>query len=216
MNTAAEASAVSIVNGEDLNCGNTFQDYCKEAIEKGYMQEADLDTALVRVFEARFSVGEFDNASNVPWRSISDDVLDCEEHRQLAYKAAQEAIVLLKNDNNILPLDKTKSVAVIGPFGNTITLGGYSGSPTALTTPFGGIAEKIGYVVNDGTIQFEDCEEQSVPSDSKRLTHEANGSAGNLGYIFNGDWVAFNDINLGEENQELTFIRVPRTTMRPL
>ena len=41
---------------------NTFQDYCKEAIEKGYMQEADLDTALVRVFEARFSVGEFDNA----------------------------------------------------------------------------------------------------------------------------------------------------------
>ena len=198
VNTAAEASAVSIVNGEDLNCGNTFQDYCKEAIEKGYMQEADLDTALVRVFEARFSVGEFDNASNVPWRSISDDVLDCEEHRQLAYKAAQEAIVLLKNNNNILPLDKTKSVAVIGPFGNTITLGGYSGSPTALTTPFGGIAEKIGYVVNDGTIQFEDCEEQSVPSDSKRLTHEANGSAGNLGYIFNGDWVAFNDINLGE------------------
>ena len=75
---------------------------------------------------------------------------------------------MLKNDNNILPLDKTKSVAVIGPFGNTITLGGYSGSPTALTTPFGGIAEKIGYVVNDGTIQFEDCEEQSVPSDSKR------------------------------------------------
>ena len=53
-------------------------------------------------------------------------------------------------------------------------------------------------MVNDGTIQFEDCEEQSVPSDSKRLTHEANGSAGNLGYIFNGDWVAFNDINLGE------------------
>jgi beta-glucosidase len=197
VNTAAEASAVSMVNGEDLNCGTTFQNYCKEAIEKGYMQEADLDSALVRVFEARFSVGEFDNASNVPWRNISEDVLDCEKHRQLTYKAAQEAIVLLKNNNNILPLDKTKSVAVIGPFGNTITLGGYSGSPTELTTPLDGIAEKMGYEISDGTVQFEDCEEQSVPSGSKRLTHEANGSAGNLGYIYNDDWVAFNNINFG-------------------
>lgn len=195
--TAAEASAVSMINGEDLNCGNTFQDYCKEAIEKGYMKEADLDSALVRVFEARFSVGEFDNAANVSWKSISNDVLNCEAHQQLAYKAAQEAIVLLKNHNNILPLDKSKSVAIIGPFGNTVTLGGYSGSPTALTTPLEGIAEKIGYVINDGTVQFEDCDEQSVPSGDKRLTHEANGSAGNLGYIFNNDWIAFNTVNFG-------------------
>lgn len=196
--TGAEASAVSMTNGEDLNCGNTFQEYCKEAIEKGYMKEADLDSALVRVFEARFSVGEFDNASNVVWRSIPNDVLDCEEHQKLAYKAAQEAIVLLKNDHNFLPLDKSKKVAVIGPFGNITTLGGYSGSPSELTTPLEGIAEKMGYVVNDGTVQFEDCKEQSVASSDKRLTHEANGSSGNLGYIYNNDWIAFDDIDFGE------------------
>lgn len=196
--TGAEASAVSMVNGEDLNCGTTFQTYCKEAIDKGYMTETDLDTALVRVFEARFSVGEFDDASIVPWRSISDNVLNCEAHQELAYKAAQEAIVLLKNENNFLPLDKNKSIAVIGPFANTVILGGYSGSPTVLSTPLGAIADKIGYVVNDGTVQFEDCDEQSIPTGSKRLTHEANGSAGNLGYIYNGDWVAFNEVNFGD------------------
>ncbi len=196
--TGAEASAVSMKNGEDLNCGDTFQEFCKEAIEKGYMTEADLDTALVRVMEARFSVGEFDNPANVPWTSIPDDVLDCQEHRDLAYKAAQEAIVLLKNDNNFLPLSKEKSVAIIGPLGNTISLGGYSGSPIDLTTVLEGVAAKIGFAYSDGMIQFEDCDEQSVESGSKRLTHESNGSAGNLGFIYANDWVAFNDVDFGD------------------
>ena len=196
--TAAEASGKAIVAGEDLNCGSTFQDACKEAIEKGYMTEADLDSALVRVFEARFSVGEFDAKSDVEWTSVDASKLDCMEHRDLAYKAAQEAIVLLKNEGNFLPLSKEKSVAVIGPFGNTTVLGGYSGSPVDLTTPFEGIAAKVGYVINDGTIQFEDNDGQNTPSGSKRLTHEANGSAGNVGYIFSGDWLSYNNINFGE------------------
>lgn len=195
--TAAEASGVSMRNGEDLNCGSTFQDACKEAIEKNYLTEAELDTALTRVLEARFSVGEFDDASLVGYRNTPDSVLNSWTHKQLAYRAAQEAIVLLKNDNHLLPLDKTKSVAVIGPLGNIVSLGGYSGSPTDLTTPLSGIAAKIGYTINDGTVQFEDCTEQSTASASKRLTHESNGSAGNLGYVYSGDWVAFSNINLG-------------------
>ena len=195
--TGAEASAVSMVNGEDLNCGDTFQEYCKEAIEKGLMTEADLDRALTRVLAARFSVGEFDPASSVRWTGVSSDLLNCEAHQKLALKAAQEAIVLLKNDNGFLPLNKDKSVAIIGPQGNTVILGGYSGSPTALTTILEGVASKLDYVYDDGTVQFEDCTEQSVPSGNKRLTHEANGSSGNLGYIFNNDWVAFENVHFG-------------------
>ncbi len=202
--TGAEASAVSMKNGEDLNCGDTFQLYCKEAIEKGLMTEADLDLALTRVLAARFSVGEFDTKSNVSWTSVPASKLNCEEHQQLALKAAREAIVLLKNENNFLPLDRNKTVAVIGPLGNTVTLGGYSGSPTALSTPFEGIAAKLDYVVNDGTVQFEDCDLQSVPTGSKRLTHEANGSAGNLGYIYNNDWVGFSEVHLGSNCTKLT------------
>ena len=199
----AEASAVSMVNGEDLNCGDTFQLFCKEAIEKGLMTEADLDRALTRVLAARFSVGEFDAKGNVSWTSVPSSRLNCDEHKELALKAAREAIVLLKNKDNFLPLDPSKTVAVIGPQGNTITLGGYSGSPTELTTLLEGIAAKHNYEINDGTVQFEDCDEQSVPSGSKRLTHEANGSAGNLGYIFDGDWVAFNDVNFGAGRSRL-------------
>lgn len=195
--TGAEASAVSMKNGEDLNCGDTFQEFCKEAIEKGLMTEADLDLALTRVLAARFSVGEFDSRANVSWTSVPSSLLDCEAHRELALRAAREAIVLLKNDNNFLPLDRNKTVAVIGPLGNTVSLGGYSGSPVNLSTVLEGIAAKMDYEINDGTVQFEDCDEQSVPSGNKRLTHEANGSAGNLGYIFNNDWVAFNEVNFG-------------------
>lgn len=203
VSTGAEASAVSMRNGEDLNCGDTFQQFCKEAIEKGLMTEADLDRALTRVFAARFSVGEFDKKGNVSWTSIPSSKLNCAEHQELALTAAREAIVLLKNDGGLLPLDRSKTVAVIGPLANTVSLGGYSGSPTELSTPFEGIAGKLGYEASDGTVQFEDCDLQSVPSGNKRLTHEANGSAGNLGYIFNNDWVGFTDVHLGSNCTKL-------------
>lgn len=201
--TGEEASAVSMKNGEDLNCGDTFQLFCKSAIDKGLMTEADLDRALTRVLAARFSVGEFDSKSNVSWTGVASSKLDCQAHRDLALEAARKSIVLLKNDNNFLPLKPTQSVAVIGPLGNTVSLGGYSGSPIDLTTPLEGIAAKMNYVINDGTVQFEDCTEQSIASGSKRLTHEANGSGGNLGYIFNNDWVAFNDVNFGAGRTKL-------------
>lgn len=197
VSTPAEASAVSMKNGEDLNCGTTFQDYCKEAIEKGLMTETELDSALTRVFEARFSVGEFDDAALVPWRSMAASKLDCQEHRDLAYRAAQETIVLLKNNGSFLPLSKDKSVAVIGPLGNTVSLGGYSGSPVDVTSPLEGIAAKIGYTINDGTIQCEDFTGSNVPSSSKRLSIEANGSSGNVGYIYAGDWISFDNVDFG-------------------
>ena len=196
--TAPEAVAVSLINGEDLNCGTTFQLYARQAIEKGLMTEADIDTALTRVLAARFSTGEFDAPANVSWTAVPASRLNCEEHQQLALESARQSIVLLKNENDFLPLSKEKTVAVIGPLANIVSLGGYSGSPTALSTPFGGIADKLGYVYTDGTVQFEDCDLQSVATGSKRLTHEANGSSGNLGYIYNNDWVGFSDVELGQ------------------
>lgn len=202
--TGAEAVAVSIKNGEDLNCGTTFQLYAREALDKGLMTEAELDTALTRVLAARFSVGEFDAKSDVKWTSVASSKLDCDEHRALALKAAREAVVLLKNEGGFLPLSPEKTVAVIGPLANTVILGGYSGSPVDLTTPFEGIAAKLGYKASDGTVQFEDTEEQSVASGSKRLTHEANGSGGNLGYIYNNDWVAFDGVDFGKGCSRLT------------
>lgn len=142
--TAAEASGRAMAAGEDLNCGSTFQSACKEAIQRGFLTEAQLDTALVRVLEARFSLGEFDDKSDVEWTQIDSSVLDSQAHRDLALKAAHESIVLLKNDG-ILPLSKKLGkIAVIGPLADTMNLGGYSGSPVDTTTIVEGIAGKLG------------------------------------------------------------------------
>ena len=89
VSTGAEASGVAMRNGEDLNCGSTFQQYCKEAIQKGYLTETELDTALVRVLEARFSVGEFDGPSEVRWQLTPDTMLNC-QHRPGKHRAAEE------------------------------------------------------------------------------------------------------------------------------
>ena len=201
--TGAEASGIAMRNGEDLNCGSTFQDYCKEAISKGYLTEAELDTALVRVFEARFSVGEFDSNADVVWRQTPDSLLNCHRHQQLALKAAHESIVLLKNDQGFLPLTPGKTVCVIGPLARTISLGGYTGSPTILTTPLDGIAAKMGVSSSDGRMEFEDCDGMSTHGNN-HLVIEANGSAGNLGYIHNGDWVSFSEIDFGEGKSKLS------------
>ena len=210
VSTAAEASGIAMRNGEDLNCGNTFQDYCKEAIQKGFLTEAELDTALVRVLEARFSVGEFDSRSEVKWQQTPDSMLNCQKHKDLALKAARESIVLLKNETPeegeskpLLPLSTDQTVCVIGPFARTVTLGGYSGSPTDLTTPLDGIAAKMGVSSSDGRIEFEDCDGMCAHG-TNHLVVEANGSAGNLGYIHSGDWVSFSGIHFGEGVSKLT------------
>ena len=211
VSTAAEASGIAMRNGEDLNCGSTFQDYCKEAIQKGYLTEAQLDTALVRVLESRFSVGEFDTRTQVKWQQTPDSLLNCHKHKQLALKAAQESIVLLKNEAPaegqapLLPLRKDQTVCVIGPMARTVSLGGYSGSPTDLTTPLDGIAAKMGVSGSDGRIEFEDCDGMiSGGGSNNHLVKEANGSGGNLGYIHNNDWVSFSEINFGNGVSKLT------------
>lgn len=195
--TGEEASAAAITNGMDLNCGDTFQKFCKSAIEKELMTEKDLDLALTRVLAARFSVGEFDNPAHVSWTSVPAAKLDCSDHRALALKAARESIVLLKNDNDFLPLSKDKTVAVIGPLASILSLGGYSGTASEYTTPLQGICDKLDFQIANNTLEFENCDEQNVESGSKRLTHETNGSSGNLGYIFNNDWIAFNEVDFG-------------------
>ncbi|MBQ9357191.1 MAG: glycoside hydrolase family 3 C-terminal domain-containing protein [Prevotella sp.] len=209
--TAAQASGIAMRNGEDLNCGSTFQEYCKDAIQGGYLTEAELDTALVRVLEARFSVGEFDSRALVSWQNTPDSLLNCQRHQQLALRAAQESIVLLKNSPvaegqaPLLPLRPDQTVCVIGPFASTVTLGGYSGSPTVLTTPLQGIAQKMGVSSSDGRVEFESCDGMiSGGGANNHLIREANGSGGNLGYIRNNDWISFSELDFGSGVTKLT------------
>ena len=95
--TAPEAAAVAVKSGTDLNCGKVYSSDLIEAVKKGYLSENDIDTAVKRLFTARFKLGMFDPPEKVPYSKITIHDNDTKEHRQLALKTAQESIVLLKN-----------------------------------------------------------------------------------------------------------------------
>ncbi len=140
-----EAAALAIKSGVDLECGDVFS-ALDIAVEKKLITEAELDTAIKRLFAARFKLGFFDNAANQPYTNIPYSVVESNAHKRLSLQAAQKSIVLLKNDNNILPLKKTlKTMAVIGPNANDaeVMLANYHGYPSDVVTPLEGLQKKL-------------------------------------------------------------------------
>jgi beta-glucosidase len=145
LKTAEEASALAVKRGTDLECGDSYKALVN-AVKQGLISEAEIDRAVKRLFEARFRLGMFDPPQMVPYAKIPFSANDSSEHRQLALDAARESIVLLKNENNTLPLRKDlKSIAVIGPNADEIQvlLGNYNGQPSRATTPLAGIRQRV-------------------------------------------------------------------------
>lgn len=137
----AESAALGIKMGCDHECGNTYQ-YLPEAIERGLITEAEIDRCLTRSLTTRFRLGLFDPPEQVPYASIPATVIGSETHRQLAHDAAVKSIVLLKNQDNILPLpDTIRYVHIVGPTATDVNciLGNYNGLSDRLTTLLEGI-----------------------------------------------------------------------------
>ena len=144
-NDAAESAALALQRGCDLGCDHVFNEI-PEAIRRGLITEADVDRALERTLGTRFKLGMFDPPEKVPFTSISPDVVACDEHRQLAYRTATEAVVLLKNKNNILPIKpSTKKIFVTGPTATSVEvlLGNYYGFNDQMITLLEGITGRI-------------------------------------------------------------------------
>ena len=144
--TAPEAAALSVKSGTDLECGTVYETALLEAVKMGLLDEKEIDVAVKRLFTARFRLGMFDPPEIVKYNLISKEEIDSKEHRQLSVRAAQESIVLLKNENNLLPLKKNlKRIAVIGPTADSYTmlLGNYNGTPSRYVTPLQGIKNKM-------------------------------------------------------------------------
>ena len=145
VSTAAEAAALAVKHGCDLNCGSTYPALL-EAVKQGLISEAEIDLAVTRLFTARFRLGMFDPPEQVPFAQIPDEVIDSPQHQALARQAARESIVLLKNQDNLLPLSKEiRSIAVVGPNANhlSVLLGNYNGTPAKAVTPLEGIRKKL-------------------------------------------------------------------------
>jgi beta-glucosidase len=145
VDTAAEAAAMALKSGTDLDCGTLVYPYLVEAVEKGYITEDEVDVSLKRLFEARFRLGMFDPAERVEYQNIPYSVVDSEEHRELALKVTRESMVLLKNDG-VLPFSKDiRKIAVIGPNADQemVLLGNYNGIPSEIVTPLEGIQAAV-------------------------------------------------------------------------
>src|SRR5262249_39258153 len=137
--------AISVKAGTDLSCGGEYRSLAL-AVKKGLISEAEVDTSLKRLMTARFRLGMFDPPEMVPYARIPFSENDTPAHRELALKAARESIVLLKNENNTLPLKKDlKTLAVIGPNADAaeVLLGNYNGQPSKSVTPLAGIRNKV-------------------------------------------------------------------------
>jgi beta-glucosidase len=140
------AVADAIRRGTDLDTGS-FSFYADKALQQGLLTEGDIDQALRRILRVRFRLGEFDPPAMVPYKAISPSVIDSAEHRQLALRVAREAIVLLKNENDLLPLDRNtiRTVAVIGPMAAQITRGAqYTGMSSSFPSNLDAVRRKLG------------------------------------------------------------------------
>jgi len=115
-----------------------------EQIKAGRIAEATVDQAVAHVLREKFLTGLFDHPYVDP--DYAEQITNSPEHQHLALKAAQEAIILLKNRNNLLPLEKTtyKRIAVIGPNAADVHLGGYSNNPGRGVSVLQGIRDKVG------------------------------------------------------------------------
>ncbi|WP_243349199.1 xylan 1,4-beta-xylosidase [Parabacteroides sp. FAFU027] len=141
------AASKAVLSGTDVECGWGYAfKKLPQSIDKGLIDEKEIDKSLTRVLAGRFDLGEMDNDSIVPWSRIPMSVVDCQQHKDIALRMAQESMVLLQNKNNILPLSKSvKKIAVIGPNADDkpMLLGNYNGFPSSITTILDGVKSKL-------------------------------------------------------------------------
>lgn len=183
--TAVEAAALAVKNGCELNCGRVYAALV-DAVAQGLIDEATIDQAVTRLFQARFQLGMFDPPHMVPYTQIPFDVINSPKHQALTHQAARESIVLLKNEGGLLPLSKDiRSLAVIGPNADSlqILLGNYNGTPATAVTPLAGIRDKVspetiiyhahGCALADGMPLL-----QTIPTTYLRPNRKATGETG--------------------------------------
>ena len=139
---AAAAAAAAVHAGVDTECGQAYR-YIPEAVERGLLDEKDLDRNLIRLFTARYRLGEMDDISL--WDHLPNSIVEGPEHLALSRKMAQESMVLLQNKGGILPLDPGVRIALVGPNGDDgeMQWGNYNPVPNKTVTLYAALKERF-------------------------------------------------------------------------
>ncbi len=147
---SVEAAAGQVKAGINQFLVNISTNGVRKALEQNLLTEADLDQNIKGTLRVFIRLGLLDSVTNNPYSSIGaagePEPWLSEKHQSLARLVTQKSIVLLKNADNFLPLDKSKlkSIAVIGPRANEVLLDWYSGTPPFKISPLEGISNKVG------------------------------------------------------------------------
>jgi len=144
---AQESVAMAMSNGCDLNCGTLFA-YLVQAVREGLVEESRIDEAVTNLFTSRMKLGVFDQKEDNPFDRIPYSVVDSREMRTLNREVSTKSIVLLKNENGTLPLDRKKlrTIGVIGPNADSrrALVGNYEGTASRYVTVLEGIQDYVG------------------------------------------------------------------------
>ncbi|MGW0788583.1 glycoside hydrolase family 3 C-terminal domain-containing protein [Streptomyces sp. NPDC002911] len=213
--THEEATAAALKAGVD-----SFTDHgtdstvmtgrIRDALAKGLIDESDIDTAVRRLLAMRFALGEFDPELD-PYARVDD--LDTEEHRALALEAAEQAVVLLKNDG-LLPLEpkRGRTVAVVGLLADACKLDWYSGTLMHRSTPLDGIRERYGaenVIFAEGADRIRlKCSDGwlRVPVADGATDGEARGAEGALDPALLAGRTDLPALTCGEDGTELSLV----------
>ena len=141
----AGSAAAALKAGHDLNCGNTYRTL-GQALDRGEADEALLDQSLIRLFAARYRLGELERPRRDPYARLGADDIASPASRKLALEAALQSLVLLKNEDAILPLKADTRLAVIGPNADSLAAleANYQGTSVDPVTPLLGLRQRFG------------------------------------------------------------------------
>ncbi len=173
-----EVCALALNAGLDMDmCAESYQDHLLQNVKEGKVSQKAIDEACRRILEAKYKLGLFDDPYRYCDTTRGSKLILCAEHRADARKTAAESLVLLKNQDNILPLKCQGKIALIGPMAdNRLNMTGtwsWSAQPSRYATLLEGMRKAMGdngeILYAKGSNLMYDAEKEAIATRSKKM-----------------------------------------------